>query len=188
MNEEKLIINQTKKGIFLLILGAAVMTIAALVVAFMSNEILIEIPFINLFPGSVIVFRVLMLFGVLFFGFCLVFIIRRSKTKAVFIADENGITDYSSALALGFIHWYDIESISLRVFMSEKYIEVEIKDNEKYLDRLNWLKKVTIKSNVKRGFSICLITLNGTGVKPEAVLPKLITLFNLYTKKEQSQC
>ena len=185
MDEDKLIVNQTKKGIFLFSLGAAVMTILPIILMFVSDEIISEIPILNIIPGSVIIFRVLMAFGAIFFGFCLVFIVRRAaKAKAVLIADENGITDRSSALALGFIPWHDISYIRLRPFMNEMYIEVGIEDKDKYLSNLGWLKKMTIKSNVRMGFSICLITLNGTGEKPEMIVPKLNALFAKFQRSD----
>ena len=187
VKEEKLIIRQTKKGIALYIFGAIVMSLSSLVIALLEVEtirgILYRLPLINLFtitPSHVLAVRAFMLFGAFFFGLCLIFIVRRAKSKEILIADERGITDRSSAIALGFIPWRDIASIRLRLFMNQKFIEIELKNKEKYLNELGWFKKGAIKMNEKTGFQAGLITLNGSGVNPETVLPKLEMLFERY--------
>ena len=174
MNEDKIIIKKTGKGRFFLILGAIAMSVVALVLALLPVDIIISITGISA-PAFIIAFRAFMLFGAAFFGFCFIFII--SKPKELLIADEKGITDRSSAIALGFIPWSDVASIRLCLFMEQKFIEVELKNEDKYLNGLGWFKKNAIKANKKMQLQAVLITLNGSGVCPETVLPKLETLF-----------
>ena len=190
MNDEKVVVYQTKKGVFLYVLGAVVMSLLSLLAALLDAEmikgLLYRLPVVNFFTitsGYVIAFRAFMLFGAFFFGICLFFIVRRAKSKEILLVDERGITDNSSAIALGFIPWHDIGSICLRPFMGQTFIEAELKNEEKYLANLGKVKRNAIRANKKTGFQAVLINLNGSGEKAEVVYPKVDALFNQYRVK-----
>jgi len=174
MDEERLVVNQTKKGTFFLVFGAVVMIAVPLVMAFLPADVLLE-AFKHV--GIVWVIRVLMMLGACFFGVCLIFIVRRAKIKEVLVVDERGITDKSSSIALGFIPWQDVTFFRIMPYMGQEFIVVWVKNEQEYLSKVSWLKRKTIMANIKMGFSVCCITLNGTGVKPEAVLSKMEALF-----------
>ena len=102
--------------------------------------------------------KILSLMGVILFGIIVFYFIHRIITKKyLLIVDECGITDYTSAISLGFIPWQDIEIISKKYIMGIEYISFSLYDNKKYINKLNSINRLLITLNQKMGFKIGLI-------------------------------
>ncbi|MCL2436720.1 MAG: hypothetical protein FWD00_01630 [Clostridiales bacterium] len=171
MNEDKIVIHQTRKNRFFLMLGAIIMSSASLVLALLPTEVIAEIlGSQRFFIGG---FRAFMLFGALFFGVCLIFIARTEKSKQILIVDETGFVDYTTIFRFGFIPWHDVDDMYLRDFHGHTTIAVELKHDENLFNRLGKLKTMEIKSNRALGFPSLLINLTATDVKPEVLLLKM---------------
>jgi len=130
--------------------------------------------------GILLAARAVMVFAAAFFGLCLALYIKKANIKEVLIVDDKGITDHTTAIALGFIPWEDIRFIRIQPYMSQVFVVVGVVNEDKYLSGLNWFKKKTILANVKMGFSICCINLDGTGVEPEEIVPKMDAMRERY--------
>ena len=134
--------------------------------------------------------KIISVLGIILFGWCLFYSLKRLFTAGVvLIVDEKGITDNSSAIAVGFIGWLDIEDIYIadnrvhnKYGSKIKFIEIKVKDNEKYLGKLSFFKKKMLRLNILSGTEVICINLVGTGVKPNNLLVDMKTLFELYKK------
>lgn len=117
-------------------------------------------------------YKLLFLTGVLLFGYAAVFFIKQAvHPKPVLVVNEQGVTDHTSAISLGFIPWQDIKRVYLDRLMNNTFIELEIAQEEKYLSRLNALKRKTVAANKAMGHQIVCITLNATGTDPRDLAP-----------------
>ena len=146
----KLIYESQKKSYIVSLLAAIILLIGSILL---------------LFTGAIIIGII----GVLFFGSCLVFIIKKilSNSTIEVIVDKEGITDNSSAISLGFMSWEDIEQISIAEFNGDRYIQIHLKDEKKYLKKISMFKRIIVKLNKKMGFEVALISYNLTGIVPE---------------------
>lgn len=172
---EPIIIKQSTKGNIIYGGMALIMSVCSLILVFadVRMETTILAPITQNQIGYILL-KIIFVVGVLFFGYAFFYIIKRGKEgKSILIVDDRGITDHSSAVALGFIPWADINRIYMDSVMGNKFIEIEINNEERYLSKLSGIKKAAVLSNKKMGHQIVCITLNGTGVSPESVLPKI---------------
>lgn len=182
---EQLVIYQNKKGNVIYISMAILMTLLCFVLMLFDyrnadSDYYLGKIFTSSTPG-IILLKAVMLIGIIFFGYAAIYFIKRVKAKkALFIVDDKGITDNSSAIALGFIPWQDIERIFIGSQQGNKFIELQIKDEDKYLKNLSVIKRKTIEANKKPGHQIVCITLNGSGISPENILPEIQALFIKY--------
>ena len=75
-----------------------------------------------------------------------------SKEPLIEICDAY-FYDHSSAISLGKISWSDME----RAYMKGGFLNIELKNPEKYLSKKNWLQKLMIKANLKLGYGeVCI--------------------------------
>ncbi len=127
-------------------------------------------------------FRAVMLAGAVIFAAAFVLILRQSKNgKPLFSADENGVTDYSTAASAGVtVPWRDIKRIYIDKVKNQGFIELELYDTESYLNRLPSVKQKAAKANLGIGHQAICITLIESGIKPEDVLPDLVRLWEKY--------
>jgi len=109
--------------------------------------------------------------SVLFFGLCLVFIVKSLfDTKPGLIIDQHGITDNSNATSVGLIEWADIEAIETIQVVSTRFLILYTSQPEKYLHRAkNGLLKATMQANYKRYGSPISITANTLSIKFSAL-------------------
>ena len=93
--------------------------------------------------------------GILFFGLCAFFIFQKLISKQVgFIINKEGITDNSSGLSVGFIHWGEINSFEIYQITTQKFISVILKDPENYINKIDGkLKKSAMRLNYKTSLS-----------------------------------
>ena len=89
--------------------------------------------------------------GVLFFGACLIFMIKKLFDKEMgLIINEDGIYDNSSGVSAGLIDWKDINEIRVEQIMTTKFILIFVNDPEKYLERIKSKMKARImRTNMK---------------------------------------
>lgn len=185
MSEAIVIKQNTKKNIFY-VAGTLVMSILFLWMVFLDCRPKTGILGV-LCQSAVfyILLKILFVVGALFCVYGAIYMMKRIKSgKAVLIVDQTGVTDNSSAAALGFIPWADIDRIYMDSMMNNQFIELVLKDEEKYLAKMSGYKKFTALSNKKLGHQIVCITLNFTGVSPQSVFLKMQLLFQQAKKKE----
>ncbi len=85
----------------------------------------------------------------------------------ILIIDKNGITDYLSMSAIGFIPWNDIEDIYISKFGKAEFIDIKIKDETKYLNKVSIIPRIVMLLRKKLGHEIMFIS-------PERVSTKVL--------------
>ncbi|MGX7775817.1 STM3941 family protein [Streptococcus pluranimalium] len=124
------------------------------------------------------------LFSIIFFGWCFIILFKRIFTSySLLIVDEQGMTDHSSALALGFVPWKDIENVQLRHMLNQTFISVSVKDQEAYLTKMSTLQRNATKANLKMGYPLINITLNTTGKNPKVIYQEIENKFGHFYRK-----
>lgn len=168
--EERIIIYKKKGRNTWYIIGSVLFSFFSFIFFLLGREFYDSIGYSNDFLYWLL--KIIFIVGTLFFPYCAWYYIKGSlHPKPVLIVDEQGVTDQSSALAFGFISWQDINRIYAIEFMQQVYIELELRDEEKYLKSLSIWKRKTISINKKMGFQAVSIVLNATGVNPYDLVP-----------------
>lgn len=167
---DKLIITQNPTGNFLYILLAFIMT-AIPVAALLFADDLDNFHF------------VIFILAAFFFGLALIFLVFRTiVNKDIIVVDKNGITDNSTAIALGFIPWDNIANIKIDTVEyqggTQQFISVILIDEEAALSNVSPLKKPIILANMKLGFSPVNFSLTTTGIPIEEFYEKLVAYQN----------
>ncbi len=126
--------------------------------------------------------RAIMLVAAAAFVKAFMLLLQQSRNgKPLFTADENGVTDNSSAASAGVtVHWDNIKRIYIGVYKSQKFIELELNDTENFLRVLPESKRRNAAAYMNLGHQPVCITFVGTNVKPEDVLPDLVRLWEKY--------
>ena len=153
---DKIEIPISKTKLVLLLLGA--MAFVALGALFIINpDLFARGPFRS--PEFI---RIAGVAAVVFFGLCLLFIVRKFFNSGTgLIIDRQGITDNSSAVAAGFIPWEDITGIETLQIASTKILMLYTNRPEKYMERAgSGLRKRAMKANYKMYGSPLSITSN----------------------------
>ncbi|MER0122992.1 STM3941 family protein [Streptococcus sp. ZJ93] len=128
-------------------------------------------------PVLSLVFIVFGLIGVVLFGGAFMFYAKRIFAKQlppILIVDDEGITDKSSAIAIGLIPWEDITSIHLQSHLNQTYISITLTDNDKYLAKMNVFQKYSSKANLKMGFPLVNIVLATSNQTPQQVYDAIL--------------
>lgn len=181
---EPIVVKQSLKGNILYAAIALVMCFLCLLLVFINFRETHGI-FGLLFKSNVLYFlvKIIMVIGVFFFGYGFYFILKKAKSgNNLLTVDENGITDKTSALAFGFIPWMDIDKIYIDSVMGNEFIELVLNNEEKYINRLNGMKKMAVSANKKMGHQAVCITLNSSGISPQMLLPKIQEIFQQVKK------
>lgn len=109
--------------------------------------------------------------GTTFFGVCFFYIIKRSLDhKPLLIIGEHGITDMSNASSVGFVAWKEIESVSVRRVLTQKFIGITVYDIDKLMNGISAMKQNAIKVNMKFKYPPISITLNTADMEFNEVL------------------
>lgn len=123
--------------------------------------------------------------GIFFFGLCSYYYAKRIfQARPLLLVDETGVTDHSTAFAVGHIPWEDIISIQLSSYLNQIFISIAVKNEEAYLSQMNFLQRSAYKANLRMGFPLINITLNTSAVQPEAVFVEIEDRFSHYYKKQ----
>lgn len=165
---EPIVIPSKKLGNMVYALGALMCVIFGLLFLFSSD-------FFAILIG---------LFSIVFFGWGFIILFKRIFTShSLLIVDEQGMTDHSSALALGFVPWEDIENVQLRHMLNQTFISVSVKDQEAYLAKMSTLQRNATKANLKMGYPLINITLNTTGKNPKVIYQEIENKFGHFYRK-----
>ena len=113
-------------------------------------------------------------------------LVKSFEKKAGLVIDNCGITDYSNAISIGLIKWEDIQSIRNTNVMSTKFLIIDVKNQEYYLNKIeNKFKLTLMKSNIKlygTPITINSSTLNCSFNELEKILR---TAFENWNEKQQ---
>src|SRR5262245_34837868 len=71
------------------------------------------------------------------------------STAPGLIIDSEGIVDNSSGVAVGPIPWSDIKRIGISTSEERRFITIEVRDPQKYIQRGNLVKRVLRGQNMK---------------------------------------
>lgn len=101
--------------------------------------------------GFFMLWSALGIIAILFFGATTGYgIFKLFDSKSGLIIDANGITENTNATSIGFIAWNDIYQIRIQQVASEKFIMIDLKTPQKYMDKAgNVFKKNLMKMNMK---------------------------------------
>lgn len=136
----------SKKKITLLLLASIAFVVSGIWIA-TNPEIFIPNIFRITNPEII---RIGGIAGILFFGAGGIYGIKKLFDKKVgLIIDVNGITDNSNASSVGLIDWNDIVEIKTQQVMSTRFLLIFIDNQDKYLDRVNGLKRKLMQGNLK---------------------------------------
>lgn len=100
--------------------------------------------------------------SIIFFGGLWLYLIKKMfDKKAGLIVSDEGITDNSSAISVGFVSWEDITEITVQEVMSNKFIILITNQPEKYINKeKNRLKRHSLNYNYNNFGSPIAITSN----------------------------
>lgn len=171
MKDEFIICESIKRNILysLLSLIMVILCIFGIIVYFENINLILQI-----------IMKIALFIGIFFFGYACIYFIKKIKdNKEMLIINNKGITDNTTAISFGFIPWKDIEDVYIDGVLGNEFIELKVRNEEKYLYNLAPLKKVLVNINKKMGHQIVCITLNRTKYSLNYVLEKI----NEYRKK-----
>ncbi len=130
-------------------------------------------------PVGIVVGKALFLVCFVYFLLYTVILLKRMVSgNAVLAADSRGIIDNSSINSLGVIFWDDIEDMYMGRSRGNRFIEVKLKNEKKYLLTCGWFKRLRLKLNKLRGHQMICISLYGTDSSNEEILPMLLEILD----------
>src|SRR5699024_9893006 len=90
------------------------------------------------------------LITIILFGTLLIFFLKRIfEHKPALIIDENGITDYSTALQVGLVRWNEIKDIQFTTFSRQHFLSIYTYDKDLIINRTNAFQKTMNQINKK---------------------------------------
>lgn len=106
----------------------------------------------DLFPGASIVMPILGVLAMLFFLVVIGIIFNKLRQKGpAFIVTDEGFTDHSSGVSVGFVPWEDVVEIKAKSIVGASYLRVTVKNPETYIQReKNPFKRMMIRANHKQ--------------------------------------
>lgn len=179
---EPILIRQKRLLNLLYLIGALVFTFISFYFTFVDLSFLPDRQ-----KTKIIFLKPILFIGILFFGLCSYHYIRRMfQLKIILQVDETGVTDASSATAIGHIPWEDIVDIRLTHLLDQKFISIFLKNEDDYLSQMNFLQRNAYKANLKMGFPLVNIILNTSGKNPKLVLNEIENKFGHYYKEKNN--
>lgn len=93
--------------------------------------------------NGIILHTIIGVVGTLFFTYAMVYILGRtsqtlsdSENNFIIKIDGNGITDFSNKSANGLVKWTEIKSVKVIRVFTQKFISIELHDEEAFYSRL----------------------------------------------------
>ena len=120
-------------------------------------------------------FKALWLIGGFYYAAACVYLFKQmfSKGPLIEICDEY-FYDNSSAISLGKIDWSEME----RVYIKGRFLNIKLKNPEKYFLNKNWLQMLMIKGNQRLGYGdVC--------ISPERFKKEKENFLNEFTKRRE---
>jgi len=172
---DELVIELSKNKIVLLIVGSC---------AFVALGVWLSVDAESIVPESPIkdplFVRGAGLAGIIFFGFCGVYGIKKLFDKRPgLVLNSSGIIDNSSAIAAGFIPWSEILGAEIFQIYRQKMLIIKVRDPEMYIARGSALKRMLNRANHKTCGSPIAITSNSLKI----AFPELLSTFEQYHQK-----
>ena len=88
--------------------------------------------------------------GVLFFGACAAYgFIKLFDSVPGLIVDSKGIFDNSSGISAGLIPWSDITGFSVNSIQRQRFLSIEVRNPDKYIQRASGLKRLLVSLNAR---------------------------------------
>jgi hypothetical protein len=151
-DSEALVIPLSKGKIFLLTFGA---------VAFVALGVWLYLNADHISRGNPLYVRGVAAACVLFFGLCGAYASRKLFDSAPgLVIDTAGIVDNSSSISAGRIPWSDIEGFKVRTIKRQRFLTIEVRNPEKYLQRVSGLRRLLVAINARYFGSPIQITAN----------------------------
>jgi hypothetical protein len=145
-----------KKSIEIIVVGIFLISICGFL-AFVDFRSLVDR---SIFNNDVIYyfFKGLMIFGLVFFGFGLLILIRNVIffTNRLIEIKEDYMIDRSSYISIGKIYYKDIDSI----YIKGMFLCIKLKNEQEVLRKVNLLKKLFIIANKKMKYEYITISDN----------------------------
>jgi hypothetical protein len=102
---------------------------------------------------------------------------RRPRLKI----DDTGILDRT--LGVGKIAWDDINDAFVKSIHSNDFVCLKLTDPEKYVGKLNSIKKAMTKANEKLGFTPISLNLSGVAVNTHEILELIMKTIEIKKNK-----
>ena len=145
-----------KKSIEIIVIGIFLISICGFL-AVVDFRSLVDI---SIFNNDVIYYFVkgLMIFGLVFFGFGLLILIRNVIffTNRLIEIKEDYMIDRSSYISIGKIYYKDIDSI----YIKGMFLCIKLKNEQEVLKKVNLLKRLFIIANKKMKYEYITISDN----------------------------
>ena len=145
-----------KKSIEIIVIGIFLISICGFL-AFVDFRSLVDR---SIFNNDVIYYFVkgLMIFGLMFFGFGLLILIRNVIffTNRLIEIKEDYMIDRSSYISIGKIYYKDIDSI----YIKGMFLCIKLKNEQEVLKKVNLLKRLFIIANKKMKYEYITISDN----------------------------
>jgi hypothetical protein len=92
--------------------------------------------------------KILLAITVVFFGGCGLYAVWKFFDSAPgLIIDQQGIVDNSSGVSAGRIPWSEIKAVHVTTVEFQRFLTIEVRDPEKYIQRASFLKRQLVKLN-----------------------------------------
>ncbi|MDP5138574.1 hypothetical protein ORJ04_21745 [Rheinheimera baltica] len=170
MSEEK-VIELSKVKIILLTLGAVAFVLLGVWLLSMDAK---TIESQRKFNSPILVYGIGVV-SIVFFGLCGFIGIKKLFDKSPgLIINSEGILDNSSGVSAGIIPWAEIVGIGEYQIHKQKFISIQVKDPEKYVNTGNALKRMANRANIKMCGTPVNISANSLKINYDDLL-KIIT-------------
>lgn len=125
--------------------------------------------------------------SIIFFGLgVLIFIRKLSDNRPGLIIDDLGLSDNSSGVAGGQILWSDILGISVLKVHRQKFVMLQVKNPEDYINRqTNAFKRKMMEMNFKMYGSPLSITSNGLKISFNDLHKLLVDSYDAAKQREE---
>ncbi|HHX61333.1 MAG TPA: hypothetical protein GX707_11580 [Epulopiscium sp.] len=125
----------------------------------------------------IIWYLVVGLVAIIFFGYALTYILirtykvlREKDDMFLFKINDQGITDCGSKVGVGLIKWEDIKSVKLGRMFTEKFVSIELLDEEAFFSKLPKGIQKFQKVNRRMGFAPINLSMQTAKITPEEVV------------------
>lgn len=126
--------------LFVLSIGSCIFILLGFIFLFVELDLTYS-PFIIKGIGLITVFV---------FGVFLIFLLKKLfERKPALIIDENGITDYSTALQVGLVRWNEIKDIQFTTFGKQDFLSIYTYDKDLIINRTKAFQKAMNQMNKK---------------------------------------
>lgn len=115
----------------------------------------------------------------------IMFIIKILSSKPLLIVDENGVTDNTTPLSLGFVEWADVRGIYLEGQVGTHTIEIDIENEEKYISKLSQRKQAVLYNGVYSDCATISIDLGLTEEDCQDLVGRMQQIFDEYKKEKK---